>query len=203
MHPLDHYSEILAACLRATQATVGRPFVIAVDGRSGSGKSTLARFLALRLEAALVSCDDFYCGGTEVLDASPAELAECCIDRNKLKSVVTDLANGRLAQFAPFDWQLFDGSLAKAITTVEPRPFVLIEGVYSFHPDFRPDIQFSILIEVDDEKRLQRLIAREGNITEWERQWQDAEDWYFQEIALKDEFSVIVPNNKSVPEHNS
>ena len=37
-----------------------------------------------------------------------------------------------------------------------------------------------------------RLLAREQSLTDWERQWHEAEEWYFANVAPAAGFDIIV-----------
>lgn len=184
--------EPLADRLKMLQADSGRPFLVAIDGNSGAGKSTIARRLSQRLGAAVICGDDFYAGGTGLLQDSPEQLAQICIDRIRLTSVLQRLKSGRWANYAPFDWVSFDGSLADEPITVEPCAMMVLEGVYSNHPDVRPWVDLSVLLRVPEPERERRLHAREGQITAWERQWHRAEHWYFQHLACPEDFDLVL-----------
>ncbi|MEM9473968.1 MAG: hypothetical protein AAGA71_01655 [Pseudomonadota bacterium] len=174
--------------------TSSGPHLIAIDGRSGTGKSTLAAPLARRLGATLVSGDGFFAGGTAVLDLHDASLADICIDRTRLRRVLSALKSGQTATYRPFDWDTFDGSPAPVESQLSPSPLLIVEGVYSTHPDLRPLIDLTILVELPIAERERRLIAREGRIGPWERQWQRAEDWYFAHLALPESFDLRFEN---------
>lgn len=168
--------------------------LVAIDGRSGVGKSTFARLLNRRLNAALVSGDDFYAGGVEVRSCAAEKLADVCIDRARLRSVLQTLKSNRPARYEPFDWEAFDGSLAAQATIIYPRPVLILEGVYSNHPDLRTLVDFSVLLKVTESERVRRLRAREGAITDWEQQWRRAEDWYFKNLARTEDFDIVISN---------
>lgn len=159
------------------------PVCIAIDGRSGSGKSTIAASLADRFGAALISGDDFFAGPTDVVAQDAEALADSCIDRQKLRRVLIDLKSGRSARYRPFDWKKFDGSLEESEVKVSPEPAVIFEGVYMAHPELRDCANLSILVDAPRNVRERRLIEREGEIGDWERQWHRAEDWYFERLA--------------------
>ena len=177
--------------LKRLRSDVGQVFVIAMDGKSGTGKSTLAECLGQRFGAAIISGDDFFAGGTGLVKGSPEALAQICIDRMRLSAVLQCLKSGQSAQYRPFDWSAFDGSLVDESITVEPSARVILEGVYSNHPDLRPWIDFSILLRLPQPERERRLLAREGEITAWERQWHRAEDWYFEHLARPEYFDWV------------
>ena len=191
---LENRVASVAERIVAGRATADRPFLIAIDGGSGAGKSTFAGLLSRRLDAALVSGDDFYAGGTGLHRLNPKELAEICIDRARLRAVLQRLKSNQTARYAPFDWAAFDGGLAEQETIVQPRPIIILEGVYAFHPELRDQIDFSVLLRVPQDERERRLLAREGGLTEWERQWHRAEDWYFANLARPEVFDLVVCN---------
>lgn len=172
-----------------------RPVLVCIDGRSGVGKSTFASELAQQAGATLIDGDAFFAGGTSLRRESPAERAALCIDRPKQIAVLEQLQAGRGAVFRPFDWEAFDGSLA-AVPVVVPaaNDTIVLEGVYACHPDLAPLIDLTVLLRAPEPVRQARLLAREGAIGAWERQWHEAEDWYFSHVMSEERFDVIVDN---------
>jgi len=182
----------LVAWLSGRAQALGRPCVVALDGRSGSGKSTLGAQLAATLDAVVLEGDDFFAGGVAVRTDAPEARARDCIDWRRQRPVLEALRANRRASYLAFDWQTFDGRCAEEPRSVEPRPIVLFEGVYSARPELSSWVDFRILLSVGEETRIARLLAREGRISAWERQWHEAEDWYFAHAAKPAEFDVIV-----------
>lgn len=182
----------LVALVRARAARLGRPCVVALDGRSGVGKSTLAARLAGALDAVVVGGDDFYAGGVELRDDGPEERARDCIDWRRQRSVIEALRARRPASYHAFDWQAFDGRLDATPTRVEPREVIVVEGVYSARPELADLVDLRVLVRVEDGLRIARLVAREGGIGAWERQWHAAEAWYFAHVAPPGAFDVHV-----------
>lgn len=168
------------------------PLVAAIDGRSGSGKSTLAQRLADELNAAVIEGDDFYAGGTGLRGDSPAARAAACIDWRRQRHVLAALRSGRTACWWPFDWDAFDGRSCAQPTEVSPRPVIILEGVYSARPELADLVDLRVLVSVPDDVRMARLVAREGAIGPWERQWHEAEDHYFAAIMPDSRFDVVL-----------
>ncbi|MBC9247164.1 (d)CMP kinase [Paracoccus sp. 11-3] len=168
------------------------PFVVAIDGRSGSGKSTLAAHMATRLNAAVLSGDDFFAGGVTVRHLPPATLADICIDWRKQREVLTLLKANGTASYFPFDWAAFDGSQEPLPRSVAPRPVILFEGVYTARPELRDLVDLLVLVEVPERRRLRQLREREGEIRAWDRQWLQAEDWYFVTVSPRNLFDIIL-----------
>jgi uridine kinase len=187
----DHVPQ-LSAVIRERARELARPCVVAVDGRSGSGKSTLAAQLTVALDAALLDGDDFFAGGVEVRGDTPEDRASACIDWSRQRPVLEALRAARPASYLAFDWAAFDGRLRAAPTSVESRAIVIFAGVYSARPELCDLVDLRVLLCVTEEVRSARVQAREGSINAWERQWHEAEDWYFAHRAPPPHFDVIL-----------
>ena len=184
--------EPLADLLAARAQGLDRPFTVALDGRSAVGKTTLAAQLAEMLEATVIEGDDFYAGGIEVRSERPAELVATCIDWKHQRLALEALRAGRDASWHAFDWEAFDGRACAALTVKSPRPVLILEGVYSARPELSDLIDLAVMVRADEAIRESRLIAREGHITPWERQWQAAEDYYFEFIRPLTSFDALI-----------
>lgn len=182
----------LVGRIRECARELARPCVVALDGRSGVGKSTLAAHLAEALDACVLEGDDFFAGGVMVRTDSPEDRARDCIDWKRQRVVLEMLRSGWEARYVGFDWEAFDGRLKTESTAVEPRPIVIFEGVYSARPELSDLLDLRLLLRVSEPTRLARLLAREGSISAWERQWHEAEEWYFTRLVPSEEFDVIL-----------
>jgi uridine kinase len=182
----------LIAAIRERGSELARPCVVALDGRSGAGKSTLAAGIAAPLGASVLDGDDFFAGGVAVRSDAPQDRVRDCIDWKRQRPVLEALRAGRHATYAAFDWNAFDGRLAVAATIVEPRSVVLFTGVYAARPELADLVDLRILLRVSEATRVARLLAREGGISDWERQWHEAEEWYFTQVVPPHAFEVIL-----------
>ena len=72
------------------------------------------------------------------------------------------------------------------------RPVILLEGVYSGRAELRDLVDLRVYVGCAPEERLVRLLRREGEIGDWERQWHRAEDWYFAKAMPPAKFDLIV-----------
>ena len=136
--------------------------------------------------------DDFYTGGTGIQGDPPRSRAARCIDWQAQRRVLTALRAGQAASYHAFDWAAFDGSTLAEATTIEPARLLILEGAYSARPELRDMLDLAILATVPDTLRLARLVAREGGIGPWERQWHEAEDWYFAQSAPSSAFDLVL-----------
>jgi uridine kinase len=170
----------------------GLPFLVGIDGRSGVGKSTLAKAVTEEQDMLVIEGDDFYAGGTELRTDSPESRAAACIDWTRQRTVLEAVKAGRAAWWRAFDWDAFDGPLCDEPTRVEPRPIVILEGVYAARPELADLLDLRVAVVAPDELRLVRLAEREGVIGPWERQWHEAEEFYFQAVMPMGKFDVVV-----------
>ncbi|HEX6147674.1 MAG TPA: hypothetical protein VF083_12930 [Acidimicrobiia bacterium] len=176
-----------------------RPVLVAIDGGSGAGKSTLAREVGSRVGGAVIDGDDFYAGGTAAeWDAmSAAEKAAHCIDWRRQRPVLETLARRRPASWHPYDWESDDGRLLERPTVCQPAPVVILEGVYSARPELADLFDLRVLCDTPAETRRQRIVARDGGAdrTEWNRRWEEAEQWYFGRVMPRDRFDLVLPTS--------
>lgn len=168
--------------------------VISLDGRSGSGKSTIAGEIAKRYQARVINCDDFYAGDeSDWKTMSPADKIKTVIDYQRIENeVLKPLLENKIAIYHPFDFQAGKG-LAKQQIKLNPSPLIVIDGVYSsLNLKFYLDI--SILVNFPDSERRQRLINREGEkfMQDWHSKWDNAEDYYFDEVVPKLKFDLKI-----------
>ena len=165
-----------------------RPCVIAIDGPSGAGKSTLAAALTLCTPATVIESDDFYSPHLAGLDErareemSDADAAACIIDWRRLRDeVLLPLSQRRAARYAPFDWDVYDGSSGPP-KTVGVADVVIVDGVYSARPELADLVDVRVLLEVPAEVRARRLAERR-DAADLVRFWDRAEQYYFAEIC--------------------
>ena len=182
----------LIVAIRERSRELSRPCVVALDGRSGVGKSTLAAHIAEALGACVIDSDDFFAGGVALRSDARQDRVRDCIDWKRQRPVLEALRAGREASYAAFDWDSFDGRLETEPTIVEPRSVVLFEGVYTARPELADLVDLRLLLWVSEATRVARLLAREGAIGAWERQWHEAEEWYFTHVVPSHVFDLIL-----------
>ncbi len=191
MTPRFDTFEPFVQALELRAQALDRPFVVALDGRSAAGKTMLAAALAEVMDAAVIEGDDFYAGGVGLRTEPPAALVAACIDWHHQRIVLEALRAGRQAAWHAFDWETFDGGRCTELTVKAPRPVVILEGVYSARPELADLVDLSVLVRADEGVRESRLLAREGVIGPWDRQWHFAEEYYFEFIRPLTSFDMV------------
>jgi uridine kinase len=182
----------LVRTISAERDASTRPLVVALDGRSGVGKSSLAAALAGALDGSVLDGDSFFAGGVAVRNDAPERLAADCIDWRRLRPVLEALRHGRETSYHAFDWEAFNGNLETKPTRCVPTRVVILDGVYAARPELADLIDVRVLLRVPDAVRIERLLAREGSLGPWERQWHAAEEWYFENVAPPEAFDVVI-----------
>jgi uridine kinase len=140
----------------------------------------------------VIEGDDFYAGGIGLRTDSPALRAAACIDWRRQRLVLEALAAGWEACWRAFDWDAFDGRLCNEPTKVKPRPIAILEGVYAARPELADLLDLRVAVSAPDEVRSARLAIRDGTIGPWERQWHEAEEFYFRAVMPPARFDVVL-----------
>jgi uridine kinase len=178
------------------EAGTDTPLVVAVDGHSAAGKSTFSQRLAERVDAALVSGDDFY----RVMPASkrtmlgPADGADLYYDWERMRDeALRPLHEGRDARYRPYDWE--SNSLMNRTVSITPQPVVIVDGLFVSRPELDCFNDRTVLVMADPEVRLRRQLDRADATRAWLERWDAAESWYFARIRRPQDFDLIVCGN--------
>ena len=114
-----------------------RPTVVGIAGCSGSGKTTLARELARELEATLFPLDLYYRDLSQFpLDARHMQNFDHpdSLESELFIEHIRELGEGRAIQRPVYDFSRHT-RVAGKFETVEPAPFLIVEGILALHYD--------------------------------------------------------------------
>jgi hypothetical protein len=146
-------------------ALLGRPGVLAVDGRSGGGKSTVAHRLAAAVPGATVLHTDDVAWYHAFFD-----WADLMRD-----GILAPLRAGRDVAYRPPAWdeQGRDG----AITASAASPLVIVEGVGIGRRELSDHFDALLWVQTDEDEARRRGLARDGaDAAGFWAEWQAAED---------------------------
>lgn len=181
------YRVLCAACLlpgpvirhaiRQKAAPVGRPLLIAIDGRCASGKTTLAAGLQARYGWPVIHMDDFFLRPEQRSQARYDTPGENIDHERFLSEVLRPLLAGQAAVYRPFDCSAME---LGAPVALPPAPIIVVEGSYSCHPALWPCYDLRVFLSVEPQEQLRRVSARNGAYAEvFQHKWIPLEAAYF------------------------
>ncbi|SET72139.1 uridine kinase family protein [Geodermatophilus poikilotrophus] len=155
-------SELVGLLDGASSKPVGRPRIVAVDGRGGAGKSTLVELLRAHVPRSAVVHTDDVAWHHAYFDWAGL-LAE---------SVLLPLRRGEAVDYRPRAWE--KRRRPGSIDVPGGLDTVWVEGTGVLRQQLRPLLDASIWIQVDHVTAAQRLLDRDGAAPE---QLRLVEDW--------------------------
>ena len=155
--------------------------VIAVAGCSGSGKTTLAEELARVLGGSHFPLDNYY---LDLAHLEPAERARTNFDDpGTIESALLAQHVAALARGESIERPLYDFATHTRVRgrteTVEPAPFVIVEGIFALcYAALLPIYNLRVYVDAPDglcyERRLKRDVVDRGRTPESVRQQYEA-----------------------------
>ena len=142
-----------------------KPYIIGIAGGSGSCKSTFAQRIkdAFPNQVSLISCDNYYLPHDELTLEERANLnydAPYALEFDLMVRHLEALKNGQAVQGPVYDFTRHTRS--DAVTEIEPRPIILIDGILIFHdPALRACMDLKIYVETDADERILRRARRD------------------------------------------
>lgn len=150
---------------------------VAIDGGAATGKTTLAECLAQILGADVIHMDDFFLPESR---KTPERLSVAGgnIDSERFSREVAEHINDAEITYGKFDCKT---QRITETVTLNRTKILIVEGVYSLHPEYTDIYNVKIFTESDPVSRRERLIRRGGEAL-FERyygEWIPLEERYF------------------------
>ncbi len=177
-----------AVPLTEVLALLGRPRLLAVDGRSGGGKTTVAE----RLAAAVP--------GATVLHTDDVAWYHAFFDWVDLISdgILAPLRAGKDVEYRPPAWDERDRP--GAITASAASPLVIVEGVGAGRRELAPFFDALVWVQTDEVEARRRGLLRDGaDAADFWAEWQAAEDPFQAEQRPWERAGIIVSGAPDVP----
>lgn len=158
--------------------------IIAIDGKCGSGKTTLGQYLKEYYDASLFHMDDFFLQKyqrTEKRYQTPGGN----VDYERFyDTVIKPLLKGQEVHYQKFDCQKMN--LDDHIEIISYHRINIVEGTYSMHPYFQHYYDFSIVLDISDDKQECRILKREGpeQLKMFKNKWIPLEKLYFDNLNI-------------------
>ena len=170
-----------------------RPLLLAIEGPCGSGKSTLADRMEgiYRDGIGVFHMDDFFLRPEQRI---PERLSEAGgnVDYERFRDEVTGpLLRGKPFFYRPFDCttQTFSDAVPYA-----PAPLVVVEGVYSMHPEIGLPYDIRVFLDLSEEERRRRVRQRSGEALyrRFLTEWIPMEDRYFEKMHIRAQCDLVL-----------
>jgi hypothetical protein len=169
-------------------AQLGRPRVLAIDGRSGGGKTTVAHRLAATVP------------GSTVLHTDDVAWYHAFFDWADLMrdGILEPLQTGVPVVYRPPAWD--ERGRDGAITVPAESPLVIVEGVGIGRRELADYVDALVWVQTDEDEARRRGLARDGahHASFWS-EWQAAEDPFQAEQRPWERAGVVVSGAPDVP----
>jgi uridine kinase len=167
---------------------LGRPRLLAVDGRSGGGKTTVAERLAAAVPGATVLHTDDVAWYHAFFDW--ADLMR--------EGILAPLRAGRDVAYRPPAWD--ERGRACAITASAASPLVIVEGVGIGRRELARYFDALLWVQTDEDEARRRGLLRDGaDAADFWAEWQAAEDPFQADQRPWERAGLIVSGAPEVP----
>jgi len=144
-------------------------FIIGICGPSGSGKTTLAKKLAKKLNATVLSLDNYFLMSPKISKYKSVEMdleIPRNIDWKKINEVIDELAEKGVAVGQKVDWKKMQNLPCK----LKAKDVFIVEGFHTLYKkSLRERIDLSVYIDVSDKIGLHRRMGRDKSEKHRER----------------------------------
>lgn len=163
--------------------------IIGIDGPSGGGKTTLAKELEISLDATVFHVDDYFLPKSQATEQR-LKVVGANFDKERFfEEIISQIATQSELEYSPFSCKT--QSLLPKKRVVLKR-VVIIEGVYSCHPEFWQIYDKKYFLCIDKDLQRKRILERNpDNADMFFAKWIPLEDRYFEEFKLRENLICI------------
>lgn len=165
--------------------------IVAIDGGSAGGKTTLSKGLCEIYDCTVFHMDDFFLRPHQRTQKRLKEIGGN-VDRERfLEEVLIPLKENKPITYHPFDCSTL--SLCPPIM-VKPKRLVIIEGVYSMHPELEAFYDLSVFLDVSSETQKKRIEKRNSKplAERFFNEWIPLEKAYFEKTDIKNRCDLTI-----------
>lgn len=181
---LKNINNLLDACDKET-------LTVAIDGPCASGKSSIANFLNDNFVCNVFHMDDYF---LPLEKKTPQRLAEAGgnVDRERFEEEI--LKN--IVKNQNFTFNIYDCHSLSYFESgkVFCKRLNIVEGVYSMHPDLVKYYDYKIFLEVSEETKHSRILARSNQkkLDRFINEWIPMENRYFDTYKIKESCNMVI-----------
>lgn len=158
--------------------------IVGIDGMAAAGKSTLASKLASAFGGEVVRMDDFFLP-TELRTEKRLSEAGGNVHYERFAKEVA----APLREHASFEYGVFDCSQFKITEKrhIKGNGLIIVEGAYTFRPEFRDLYDLKVFMSIDSETQLMRILQRSGaeKLEAFKEKWIPMEKKYFETYGIE------------------
>lgn len=164
--------------------------VIALDGPSGSGKSTFSKYLEEHYDVLVFHTDDYFLPKKRKTESRLNEPGGNLDYERMEEEIFKQLKENNITSHY-FNCQTEKMEYREP---VKRKSIILIEGVYSMHPNFQKYYDIMVYSYVDRETQLDRILRRSNAfvLERFKTEWIPLEDKYFEEFTIPMKASYII-----------
>lgn len=165
--------------------------IIAIDGRAASGKSTIAEDLKLILDAGIIHMDDFFLPGELRTKERYAEPGGNVHYERFASEVIPFIKYQNEFSYRIFDCHKMDYCGTRNVCSSNWR---VVEGAYSCHPILGDYMDMKVFSDIDPERQMERLTARNGTklARRFQTEWIPLEEQYYSFYKIKEHADIIL-----------
>lgn len=200
--------EVAKLCFQKILEQTKRPLFVSITGDSGSGKSFYSEKIRQLLDEknikyAYIDFDDFLISRKDRLplkekfysdgpfkNKSYWEILENWFYLDKFKKAIDDLKSGNPAHYFPYSRST--GEIDKKEKIVKPESIILLDSSM-----FSSEMDFTILIEVNQETIIERKLERDKDLRTPEqiREMHEKVQGYYWERNKPENADIVIDNN--------
>ncbi len=168
--------------------------IVAIEGGSGSGKTTLSKSLEQIYDGSVFHMDDFFLRPEQRTANRYAEIGGNVDKERFLEEILIPLKQNKKVVYRKFDCATFEFSPWIEET---PKKLVIIEGVYSMHPNLADFYDLSVFLDVSSPLQRERIKKRNTPFmaNRFFNEWIPLENRYFQEMQIKNRCTLTFDIN--------
>jgi len=165
--------------------------VVGIDGRCGAGKTSFAKELQNIIDCNVIHTDDFFLRPEQRTKERLAKPGGNIDYERFRKEVILPLKEKSCFTYGIYDCH--EGRITKTVA-VEPKAVTIIEGAYSFHPQFSHIYDLKIFMDVEAQEQQRRIIERNGSeqLPLFTEKWIPLEEKYFDTFLIKEECDIVI-----------
>ncbi len=167
------------------------PAILAIEGRSASGKTTLSDLLASTYGCTVFHMDDFFLRPDQRTPERYAEVGGN-VDRERfLNEVLEPLSKGEVVNYRKFHCA---SMMLEDPIPIIPKKLVVIEGVYSMHPDLSDYYDLSVFLDISPKLQRERILRRNypQMAERFFETWIPLEEKYFSAMNIKEQCDIVI-----------